>query len=85
MNDTAERVGVSLPKSVIERLERARKHLQINRSRLFLLALLSYLDRIIEEDDRRLKKIYTEIEGTDKELLAHYSSGYNNLPIYESE
>jgi metal-responsive CopG/Arc/MetJ family transcriptional regulator len=82
MNGIAERVGVSLPKSVIERLEKARKHLQINRSKFFLLALLSYLDRIIEDDDRRLQKIYREIEEIDKELLAHFSDSYKNLPGY---
>lgn len=82
MNGAAERIAVSLPKSIIERLEKVRKHLQINRSKLFLLALLSYLDRIIEADDRRMEKIYKEIEGNDKELLAHFSDSYKNLPEY---
>lgn len=80
MNSVAERVAVSLPKSVIKRVEKARKQLQVNRSKLVLLALLSYLDRIIEADDRRLEKIYREVEGTDKELLAHFSDSYKNLP-----
>ena len=85
MDGVAERIAVSLPKSVIERLEKVRRHLQINRSKLFLFAILNYLDRVIEDDDRKLQKIYREIEETDKELLAHYNSGYKNLPIYESE
>ncbi len=82
MSVLAERVAVSLPRSVIERIEKARKHLQINRSRLVQLAILSYLDRIIEADDRRVEKIYREIEGNDKELLAHFSNSYKNLPEY---
>ncbi len=82
MNGLAERVAVSLPKSVVERLEKARIHLRINRSKLFLFALLTYLDRIIEPDDRKLEKTYREIEGIDKELLAHFSDSYKNLPEY---
>lgn len=82
MIDTAERVAVSLPKSIIIRLERARKHLQVNRSKLFLLALIKYLDSTIEEEDAKLEKIYKEIEKTDKGLLMHFNSSYKNLPPY---
>lgn len=83
MINAAERVAVSLPKSIIIRLERARKHLQINRSKLFLLALIKYLDSTIEEEDKKLEKIYKEIEVTDKGLLMHFSSSsYKNLPPY---
>lgn len=84
MMDAADRIAVSLPRSVIERVERARKHLQINRSKFFLLALLRYLGNIVEAEDKRLEKIYKEIENTDKELLVHFSSSYKNLPVYES-
>lgn len=80
--DAAERVAVSLPKSVIARLEKVRKHLQIHRSKLFLLALIKYLDSTIEEDDKKLQKVYKEIEETDKKLLRHFSSSYKNLPPY---
>lgn len=80
-----DRIAVSLPKPIIARAEKARKHLQINRSKFFLLAVLSYLDKIIEDDDKRLEKVYREIEVTDKELLAHFSNSYNNLPPYESD
>lgn len=82
IGDSAERVAVSLPKSVIIRLEKARKHLRINRSKLFLLALIKYLDSIFEEKDRKLEKVYKEIEETDKELVMHFSSSYKNLPPY---
>lgn len=79
----AERIAVSLPKSIIERAEKVRKQLQINRSKFFLLALLKYLDNIIEDEDKKLEKTYREIERTDKELLAHFSGSYKNLPVYE--
>ncbi len=82
MINAAERVAVSLPKSIIIRLERARKHLQINRSKLFLLALIKYLDSTIEKEDKKLEKVYKEIEETDKRLLMHFSSSYKNLPPY---
>ena len=85
MINTAERIAVSLPKSIIERVERARKHLALNRSKLFLLALLKFLDNTIEDEDKELARTYKEIENTDKELLAHFSSSYKNLPVYESD
>ena len=55
MIDTAERVAVSLPKSIIERVERVRKQLALNRSKLFLLAILKFLDNTTEDTDKKLE------------------------------
>jgi len=82
MLDAAERVAVSLPRSIVMRLERVRKHLRINRSKLFLLALIKYLDSTIEKEDSKLAKAYKETEKTDKRLLMHFSGSYKNLPPY---
>ncbi len=80
----SERIAVSLPKVLIDRIERTRKVLRLNRSKFFLFALTKYLDNVIEGEDRKLENLYKKVEKTDKELLAHFSNNYKNLPVYES-
>ena len=83
--DTTERIAVSLPKTLIERIEKVRQRLNLNRSKFFLFAMIRYLDNIIEDEDKRLQKAYKAVEETDKEILEHYRSSYSNLPAYESD
>lgn len=78
-----ERIAVSLPKALIERIEKVRRQLKVNRSKFFLFALSRYLDAVVEDKDEKLAKTYKEIKETDKELLAHFSQGMKNLPPYE--
>lgn len=85
MDTTTERVAVSLPKTVIDRIERVRQRLNLNRSKFFLFAMVQYLDNIIEDEDKRLQKAYKAIEDTDKEILENFKSSYSNLPVYESD
>lgn len=81
--EIAERVAVSLPRTLIKRIEKVRGQMQINRSKFFLLALLKYLDNVVEDEDKKLKKIYSEIAETDKELLQNFGGSFNDLPPYE--
>jgi len=82
-----EKIGISLPKDIIRKVARAMEILHLrNRSAFFLLALKKLLAELPGEEDKKLERIYTEIEQTDKELLAHFSKhSYKNLPIYESK
>ena len=79
-----ERVAISLPKDLVQKAEKARKLMGLNRSELYHLALKAYLENLPDsEEDTRLSELYKEIADTDRELLSHFRGhSYRHLPPY---
>lgn len=80
----AERIAVSLPKKLVDRVEGLRDHLGFNRSKFFQMALKAYLEKFPQEEDKKLARLYQEIRHTDEKLLHHFRrQSYKHLPPYQ--
>lgn len=79
-----ERIAISLPKGLNRRVEELRHRMGFNRSVFFQIVLRSFLDSFPEKEDKRLARLYQEIQQTDKELLHHFRrESYKHLQPYE--
>jgi len=79
-----EKVAVSLPKKLTDRIEKVRHQLGYNRSQFFRMAIKFFLETFPEKEDQNLARIYKEIRRTDQELLRRFApKSYKHLPPYE--
>ena len=80
----AERVAVSLPKDIVQRVEQVRDHLGFNRRKFYQIALKAYLEEFPGEEDKKLARLYKEIEEADQKLLHDFrQQSYRHLPPYQ--
>lgn len=80
----AERVAVSLPKGLVHRAEEVRDQLGFNRSKFYQIALKTYLEEFPGEEDKKLARLYKEIEQTNHKLFHNFrQQSYRHLPPYQ--
>lgn len=82
--EQVERVAVSLPKTLVMRVEGLRERMGFNRSKFYQMALKNYVGEFSVEEDDKLARLYQDVRKTDQKLLHHFRQhSYKHLPPYQ--